>query len=121
MMQLFNMVNCRKIGKRDFNVFESILNNWNFVIILTICVVFQYLFVNVFSGILSVVPLNRSEWGACITVGASPLLVSAILKLTPEHWVERIKTDRFVDENCMADDPLEKMKRRQQKETELED
>jgi magnesium-transporting ATPase (P-type) len=30
-LQLFNEVNCRKIGRRDFNVLESIWGNWHFL------------------------------------------------------------------------------------------
>ena len=114
-MQLFNMINCRKIGKRDFNVFESLFHNWYFVLILAFCFGAQYMLVNCFNGIVSTVPLNRSEWGACITVGATPLLISAILKLTPESWVERINTDKFVNEKEKAEDPIEKIKNRKQK------
>jgi magnesium-transporting ATPase (P-type) len=32
-LQLFNMINCRKIGKRDFNVFEALFHNWYFIIL----------------------------------------------------------------------------------------
>jgi len=33
MLQLFNEINCRKVGRRDFNVFESITHNIYFVIV----------------------------------------------------------------------------------------
>lgn len=33
MLQLFNEINCRKVGRRDFNVFESILHNKYFLLI----------------------------------------------------------------------------------------
>lgn len=32
-LQLFNEVNCRKIGRRDFNVLESIYGNYHFVVV----------------------------------------------------------------------------------------
>jgi len=31
MMQLFNMINARKLGERQFNVFAGFLNNWLFI------------------------------------------------------------------------------------------
>lgn len=40
-----------------------------------------------FPGLTATVPLSRSEWGACVAVGATPLLVSAALKITPVAWV----------------------------------
>jgi len=33
MLQLFNEINCRKVGRRDFNVFESIFHNMYFIVI----------------------------------------------------------------------------------------
>jgi hypothetical protein len=32
---------------------------------------------------MSVTRLSRSEWGGCIVIGATPLIISFILKLTP--------------------------------------
>lgn len=32
-LQLFNEVNCRKIGRRDFNVLESIFGNYHFIVV----------------------------------------------------------------------------------------
>lgn len=44
-------------------------------------------------------PLEKGEWGACVAAGATPLLIAAILKASPESWVSRINVDKFVDEN----------------------
>ena len=33
MLQLFNEINCRKVGRRDFNVFESLSHNKYFIIV----------------------------------------------------------------------------------------
>lgn len=44
-------------------------------------------------------PLSRGEWGACVAIGATPLGIAALLKLTPESWLGRIKVDKLVDEN----------------------
>ena len=30
-LQLFNEINCRQVGRRDFNVFEKFLHNWYFL------------------------------------------------------------------------------------------
>ena len=33
MMQLFNMINARKLGERQFNIFADLFNNWLFLFI----------------------------------------------------------------------------------------
>lgn len=33
MMQLFNMINARKLGERQFNIFAGFFNNWLFIVI----------------------------------------------------------------------------------------
>ena len=33
MMQLFNMINARKLGERQFNIFSNLFNNWLFLVI----------------------------------------------------------------------------------------
>jgi hypothetical protein len=86
--QLFNLINCRKIGAADTNVFERFFHNYIFLIIFAGIAVGQVFLVNVFPGIINVVPLTRSEWGACITIGALTLVISFILKFTPSKWVE---------------------------------
>jgi hypothetical protein len=48
------------------------------------------------------VPLSRSEWGACVAVGATPLLISAILKLLPVSVTEKLNASKFVDEDHAA-------------------
>lgn len=59
------------------------------------------------SGVLfPTCPLERGEWGACVAAGATPLLIAALLKLSPESWVTRIKVDKFVDENVATENSL---------------
>lgn len=116
LMQVFNLINCRKIGRRDFNVFEEFFHNWYFIIIFLLAFGAQFALVNWFSGITSTVPLARSEWGACICVGTTPILVSAILKLTPERWVNKIPTGSMIDENSKAADPMSKFKKQKTEE-----
>jgi hypothetical protein len=47
-----------------------------------------------------------TEHSACLLWGASTLIISTILKLTPVHWVEKLPI--FLDENKAMDpnDPL---------------
>jgi hypothetical protein len=43
--------------------------------------------------------LSTSEWGVCIALGASTLLISVLLKLSPESWLAKVKFDKYIDEN----------------------
>jgi len=99
-LQAFNMINCRKIGRRDFNVFESFFHNFYFLFFFSIIFAVQFLAIQLFPALTQTVSLNRSEWGACIIVGSTVLIISAILKLTPEKWVAGV--GGFINEDQEA-------------------
>lgn len=103
-MNLFNLINCRKIGATDKNIFERFLHNWTFLIIMLGACLAQIALVQICPVLLRVVATeSRGEWGGCIAVGASVLGIGLLLKLTPEAWVEMIPTERFVvDEDVAA-------------------
>lgn len=86
-LQIFNFVNCRKVGPRDFNVFEAPFHNMYFLAVVVGTATTQVLMCEGFHALTGTVGLSRSEWGACIAVGATPLLISAALKITPVAWV----------------------------------
>lgn len=104
-LQMLNMINCRKIGKRDFNVFENFFHNSYFLIIFVGIFGIQYALVNVFPSITGCVPLSKSEWGTQIAVGSSVLLASLLLKLTPEKWVNKIPTG-MINEDAECDNKM---------------
>jgi len=82
-LQIFNEINCRKIGIHDFNVFDKFFHNFYFLAIVLGTFALQIIFNYFFPELINVVRLTKSEWGACIVAGSSPLLISFILKLTP--------------------------------------
>lgn len=86
-LQIFNEINCRKVGVRDFNVFEAPLHNGYFLVVVAGTVLVQVALCQLCSALAGTVPLGKSEWGACVVVGATPLLVSLLLKLTDIKWV----------------------------------
>jgi len=49
--------------------------------------------------IVKATTLTTSEWGGCIVIGSTPLLISALLKLSPESWLAKVKLDKFIDES----------------------
>ena len=86
-MQVFNYINCRKIGQKEFNVFERLFSpyekiNGYFWFIIIFVAVAQILMVQIFYVFTRTTPLSKGEWGACITVGSSVLVVAFFLKLT---------------------------------------
>jgi len=89
-LQLFNEINCRKVGRKDFNVFEKFLHNQYFLMVIIGTFTTQILICKWFPAITGTEQMNKGEWGACIALGSTNLLVGALLKLTPESWVERM-------------------------------
>jgi len=87
-MQYFNLINCRKDGPKEYNVFGKPLHNIYFLIVLGSYFAFQFLAPATF---IRTAGLNKREWGACLMVGATPLLVSALLKCTPVKWLGKLK------------------------------
>jgi len=99
--QLFNLISCRKINPREFNIFEKFFSNWLFLIVLLIEFVIQFFLVGInlkdegeegerimpfldFIGVIfTTVPLTPIQWAFCIAVGFVGFLWGFILKLFP--------------------------------------
>jgi magnesium-transporting ATPase (P-type) len=100
-LQMFNMINCRKIGRRDFNVFESFFHNSYFLFFFVFIFVIQFVQCQYspFNDITNTVPLERSEWGSCIAVGSTSLLISAAIKLIPDEVLSKLPLIHKGDED----------------------
>lgn len=101
-MNLFNLINCRKVGADERNVFASFwTHNPLFLMVLFGAFACHMLLVEYASALLRTTSsIGRSEWGAAFAMSASVLVAAFLLKLTPKAWVEMIPTNRFgVDEN----------------------
>lgn len=105
-LQLFNMINCRKIGRRDFNVFESFFHNWYFLTLFFLIAFVQFFQTNWFNKFTNCEPLGRSEWGSCIAVGSTSLAVSAVIKLLPDEWLEKLPLINKGDEDKAINNTL---------------
>ena len=101
-MNLFNLINCRKIGADEKNIFERFWHNWVFSGCLFGGFAGHALLVECLPVLLRTsATLTRGEWGGAIAVGATVLAAAYVLKLTPQKWVEMIPIDRFgVDEDA---------------------
>lgn len=89
-LQLSNEINCRKIGQRDYNVFDHFWHNFYFLGILTVTTAVQIVLVEWFPLISRSKSLTVGQWGGCATVGLTPLLIALLLKLTPSSLLSKI-------------------------------
>lgn len=78
---------------------EGILKNWYFIFVVLGTFLAQMLLTHYAPGLTRTTELSRTEWGACIVVGTTPLLISFLLKLLPAKLTENVKIDKLVDEN----------------------
>ena len=104
-LQWFNEINCRVVGVRDLNIFKNFFNNWIYILVMAGVFIFQIINVKYVFFLFHTIYLNNIALGKCIVWGATPLVISLLLKLTPEHWVERIPVkideDRAVGEGSI--------------------
>jgi len=86
-LQLFNLINCRKDGATDYNVFGKFFHNWYFIIIISVELAFQLFAPGPFMRTAS---MNEREWGACLMVGSTALVAALLLKCTPLRWLNKL-------------------------------
>jgi Ca2+ transporting ATPase len=96
MMNLFNQINSRKLGARDFNVFEGFFNNYLFLIILGGEFAGQWFLVELGGKVFRTTPQPFLLILSSFIFGAGSLMVCALLKLIPE---EKLQTFPFLKVN----------------------
>lgn len=80
-MQLFNQINSRKLGDKEFNVFAGFFNNSLFLFITALTFGVQVVCVQ-FGGVaFRCAPLNLEQNGYCMAIGAFSLIWGVIIKL----------------------------------------
>jgi len=97
-MQIFNFLNCRRIGDEK-NVFENITRNCRYFLIFFIIVFFQSLIVTYGCCLFHIyhwsnietggAGLHINQWFICIGFGAGSLIISFLLKFVPEKKLLR--------------------------------
>ena len=100
-MQLFNQINARKLGARDFNIFAGFFNNWLFLFITVITFAVQYAMVEFAGRFATVVPLTLRENGICLAIGSGSLIWGLIIKLIMPPKMFRCLT---ISEKPMTDE-----------------
>lgn len=105
-MLIFNEINCRKVGSRQFNVFSNLFSNLFFPLVVGAVAAVQLLMVTIFARTARMYYLTSQQIAASIIWGSTVLVVSAVLKLTPDNWIKKLPIT--IDENKQIDesDPL---------------
>lgn len=94
MMNLFNLINCRKLGgehDKEYNVLERIHHNWWFLIIFLIELNIQYFMVGYswVGVIFQTTPLTPGNQITAFMLGLGSCGVAAAVKATPFEWTEK--------------------------------
>lgn len=84
LMNLFNQFNCRKLGWRDFNIFDNFFNNIYFFIIVGGEFAAQYFIVQIGGAPFRTESLSMVQWITCLLFGVGALIVGALAKFIPE-------------------------------------
>lgn len=92
-MQLFNQINSRKLGERDYNVFADFFNNWLFIVITIITFAVQVVAVMYGDRYMRCVPLNLEQNLYCAAIGVFCIPYGLLLKFVPSAWFSWIKLE----------------------------
>lgn len=100
-LQFFNQINCRVVGPKDFNVFTSFFNNWIFLVVLASIFAIQWFSVasanTPLAWLFGTTQIPQKDFWTSVIWGSTTLVVSFILKCTPQAWIEKMPIK--IDEN----------------------
>lgn len=92
-MQLFNQINARKLGEKEYNVFASFFNNFMFLFILIATFGIQMLIVEYGGRYMRAYPLSMRDNGICAAIASFTLVWGLILKCIPARWFSWIRLE----------------------------
>mmetsp|Transcript_22166 Transcript_22166/g.16559 ORF Transcript_22166/g.16559 Transcript_22166/m.16559 type:complete len:204 (-) Transcript_22166:41-652(-) len=88
--QVFNEINSRKLGAKEYNVFKGFFNNFLFQFVIIVTIVVQYLLVQYGGTAIRCAPLTLEQHGICICIGAFSLIHALFVKaFLPVSWFAR--------------------------------
>lgn len=91
MMTIFNIINARKLGEKEYNVFSNFFNNSKFIFIFLFIVGMQIWLCQSGGMIMRTSGLNMNQHLACIGVGAFGLIWGVLIKaLMPARWFDSL-------------------------------
>jgi magnesium-transporting ATPase (P-type) len=89
LMNLFNQFNSRKLGWRDFNIFDQFFNNFLFLLVVALEFGAQYAIIQFGGPIFRTTTLAWDQHLTCFMFGIGAWLVSAGLKAIPEQHTQK--------------------------------
>eukprot|EP00347_Sterkiella_histriomuscorum_P009975 403339164 len=87
LMQIFNQINCRKLGEFDYNALKNFFKSPLFILIISLAIVIQCLLVQFGGRVMTTVPLTIYQQLVCFGIGFFQLFQNAIVKVVlPIRW-----------------------------------
>ena len=99
LMQVFNEINARKLGEREFNVFKGFFNNWLFLFVIILTLAVQGALVEYAGRPARCVSLTYEQHAYCVVAGMACIFWGFFVKCIPAKWFsfmhmkEEIMTD----------------------------
>ena len=86
-MQIFNLINARKIHD-ELNVFSGVWNNWIFFVVFAGCFAGQAIIIELGGSAMKVAysGLHGVHWAIAIGLGISTWIAGTLCKLIPDSW-----------------------------------
>jgi P-type Ca2+ transporter type 2C len=104
-MHIFNEFNCRKVGATQYNMFNGLITNWMFLVVISVIIALQYFLVEYGGEAMQTTSLTGEQHAACIIWGSTTLLIGTFLKWLPNKITEKIPALVNEDKN-VEDDKL---------------
>lgn len=108
-MQIFNEINSRKLGSKEYNIFHGFFNNMLFIGILIATGIVQYFLVQYGGVPIRTVPLTPMQHTLCICIGMFSIVQGVLIKaFLPDSWFtwlhfkEEALTEEEVKESFVA-------------------
>jgi hypothetical protein len=94
-MQIFNEINARKLGEKEYNVFAGFFNNPLFLLILLSTMAVQYLMVEYGGASVRTISISTELHLKCMGIGAFSLIWGLIVKAClPVSLFEKMKVEQ---------------------------
>lgn len=100
-MQVFNEINSRKLGNKEYNVFSGFFNNFLFLSVIIATIAVQILLVEYGGKPVRTSPLSYEEHAICLAIGMFSLVQGIFVKaFLPVSWFEKF----HMNEEAMTDE-----------------
>jgi hypothetical protein len=91
-MQVFNEINSRKLGDKEYNVFKGFFNNGLFIFIIISTIAIQTAMVQYGGAAVRTVPLTLNQHLICLGIGMYSLINGVLTKaLLKPQWFAWIR------------------------------